>query len=325
MHPTTIIAGDIGGTHARFCVADIAEGRITGLRAAATFLTHDHTSLASAWRAFTATLDEPAPRAAALAVACPIVGDTLHLTNNPWVIRPAALSKELGVETVHLINDFAAVAHAVGHLPEAELAPLCGPVGALPDRGVISVIGPGTGLGVAQLWRGPAGASVVACEGGHTDFAPLDGVEDAILRLLRARYGRVSVERIVSGPGLRNIFEALAEIEGRPVQMREDKDLWTAAIAEDDPFAAEALGRFCACLGAAAGDFALAHGAVGVVIAGGLIPRILHMLPQTAFASRFVAKGRFERMMSGIPVRALTHPQAGLWGAAAAFAGELGK
>jgi glucokinase len=324
MLSTTIVAGDIGGTHARFCLADIEDGRVKALGKHVTLLTHDYASLASAWEAFAATLDAPAPRAAALALACPIVGETLQLTNNPWVIRPAYLAAELGLERVHLVNDFAAVAHAVAHLPESELTPLCGPPGPLPATGVLSVIGPGTGLGVAQLWRGESDSRVIACEGGHIDFAPLDALEDSILRLLRARFSRVSVERIVSGPGLRNIFEALAEIEGRTVPIRDDKELWTDAIAGTDTLATAALARFCACLGSAAGDYALAHGASGVVIAGGLLPRILHMLPQTAFASRFVAKGRFERMMSVIPVRALTHGYAGLWGAAAAFADSQG-
>jgi len=319
MLSTTIVAGDIGGTHARFCLAEIRNGRVHALGTPVTLLAHDYASLASAWAGFTATLGQPAPTAASLALACPIVGETLQLTNNPWVIHPATLASELGLDHVHLVNDFAAVAHAVAHLPEDELTPLCGPPGPLPATGVISVVGPGTGLGVAQLWRGPHGNHIIACEGGHIDFAPLDAIEDSILRLLRARFSRVSVERIVSGPGLRNIFEALAEIEGRSVPMRDDKDLWTAAIDGTDTLAATALARFCACLGAAAGDYALAHGATGVVIAGGLLPRIRHLLPQTAFATRLVAKGRFERMMSTLPVRALTHPQAGLWGAAAAF------
>jgi glucokinase len=315
-----IVAGDIGGTHARFCLATLQAGRVQALGTPITLLAREHASLGSAWESFCATLDQPVPRFAALALACPIIGETLQLTNNPWVIRPAALATELAVERVMLINDFAAVAHAVAQLPDEQFTPLCGPAGPLPAQGVLSIIGPGTGLGVAQLWRDAAGAKVVACEGGHMDFAPLDALEDAILRLLRLRYTRVSVERIVSGPGLKNIFEALAEIEGRPVHIRDDKELWAAAIAGEDTLATAALARFCACLGAAAGDFALAQGAAGVVIAGGILPRIIHKLPDTGFASRFVAKGRFERMMSAIPVRALSHPHPGLWGAAAAFA-----
>jgi glucokinase len=305
-------------------VAEVEGRRVRRLGAPVTLMARDYASLASAWESFAASLSEPTPKSAVFAVACPIIGETLQLTNNPWVIRPAFLAAELGVEQVHLVNDFAAVAHAVAQLPESEFTPLCGPPGPLPATGVLSVIGPGTGLGVAQLWRSGADVQVIASEGGHMDFAPLDALEDSILRLLRTRYARVSVERVVSGPGLRNILEALAEIEGRTVIMRDDRDIWAAAIAGDDRLAATALARFCACLGAAAGDFALCHGAAGVVIAGGLLPRILHLLPETAFASRFIAKGRFERMMSGIPVRALTHAQPGLWGAAAAFAASQG-
>jgi glucokinase len=315
-----IVVGDIGGTHARYAIAEIAGGRVQKLSEPVTLRTRDYASLAMSWAAFGRQLGRSLPRAAALAVACPVTGEILQLTNNPWVIRPASLAQELGVDALQLLNDFGAVGHAVGELGPGDMQHLVGPDVALPAEGVITVIGPGTGFGVALVLRRGGKSYVMECEGGHTDFSPLDTLEDDILKKLRARFHRVSVERVVSGPGLRNIYEALAQIEGQPVPMREDAALWQAAIAGSDALAAAALQRFCRSLGAVAGDLALAHGAVAVVIAGGVVPRIAHLLPQSGFAERFTAKGRFERMMSGIPVKLITHPQPGLLGVAAAFA-----
>jgi glucokinase len=166
---------------------------------------------------------------------------------------------------------------------------------------------------------------VIECEGGHIDYAPVDGIEDVILARLRERYRRVSVERVVSGPGLANIYEALATIEGRAVQTGDDKAVWTAALSGADSLAVAALDRFCLILGSVAGNIALAHGANAVVVAGGLGARIADLLPRSGFSGRFTAKGRFERMMSAMPVKVITHPQPGLFGAAVAFAEEHGR
>jgi glucokinase len=320
MTQTDIIAGDIGGTHARFCIATLQHGRVLGLSPPVTLQTSDHASLASAFTEFTASLPHPAPRAGAIAIACPIAGDILKLTNNPWVIRPATLAAELGLDTITLINDFAAVGHAVSALTPEHLRTVAGPNTSLPQDGVISVIGPGTGLGVAHILRANGASHIMPGEGGHIDFAPVDAIEDAILANLRRRYGRVSVERLISGPGLKNIYEALAAIEGRPVELHEDKAIWTAAAAGTDPLAASALARFFLTLGTATGDLALAQGAAAVVLAGGILPRHADALVTSGFTTRFTAKGRLERLMSAIPIKLITHPQPGLLGAASAFA-----
>jgi glucokinase len=318
--PTEIVAGDIGGTHARYAIAEVADGQVVRLGEPVTLRTRDHASLASSWAAFAQALGRELPRAAALAVACPITGDILRLTNNPWVIRPATLARELDVDALTLINDFGAVGHAVTQLQPEHLQYISGPDEALPAEGVITVIGPGTGFGVAYVLRRGGASHVVECEGGHISFSPLDPLEDAILAKLRARYNRVSVERVVAGPGLKNLYESLAEIEGRSAPMLDDAALWAQAIARGEPLAAAALDRFFLSLGAVAGDLALAHGAVGVVIAGGIAQRIAHLFATSGFAERFSAKGRFERMMAGIPVKLIIHPQPGLLGVAAAFA-----
>jgi glucokinase len=317
-----LVAVDIGGTHARFAIADVDHGRVRRLGDATTLRTDTHASLQTAWEAFGQQMGRTLPRATAIAVACPVRGDVLKLTNNPWVVRPAQIGDRLGVDRVTLINDFGAVAHAVVNVEPEHLRHLCGPDLPLPKQGVITILGPGTGLGVAHVLRREDRNHVIECEGGHIDYAPLDGIEDAILARLRQRYQRVSVERVVSGPGLANIYEALAAIEGRSVQATDDKALWAAALSGDDSLAVATLDRFCMTLGSVAGDIALAQGAKAVIIAGGLGQRLVDVLPRSGFASRFTAKGRFEQMMAAIPVKMITHPQPGLFGAAATFAEE---
>jgi len=179
------------------------------------------------------------------------------------------------------------------------------------------------GSRLAHVWRdGTGDYRVQATEGGHIDFAPVDSIEDSILARLRQRYRRVSAERVVSGPGLVDIYEALAGMEGRAIQQVDDKMLWGLGTSGEDSLAAAAVDRFCLSLGSFAGDIALAQGAGGVVIAGGLGLRIRDTLLKSGFASRFKAKGRFEGLMAALPVKLITHPQPGLFGAAAAFAKE---
>ena len=175
-------------------------------------------------------IDQPLPKELAIAFAGPVGGDVLKLTNNPWVIRPALMEERLGVERFVIVNDFAAIAHAVAGFDASAYRHVCGPEHDLPDAGVISIVGPGTGLGVASLLRRAGGHDVIATEGGHVDWAPLDPLEDRILEHLRENFRRVSVERLVSGRGLLNIYEALGTIENRPYTLRDEKDLWSAAL-----------------------------------------------------------------------------------------------
>ena len=319
-----VVAVDIGGTHARFALAEVAEGRVSSLGEACTLKTAEHASLQTAWEDFGRQLGRPLPRAAAIAVAGPVQGEVLKLTNNPWVIQPALIPDRLGVDQFALVNDFGAVGHAVAQLGAEHFRQLCGPERGLPEEGVVSIVGPGTGLGVAQLLRRGGRYHVIETEGGHIDFAPLDTLEDQILAHLRKRFRRVSIERVASGQGLTNIYEVLAGVEGREIQYRDEKALWTAALAGEDGLAAAALDRFCLALGAAAGDLALAQGASAVVIAGGVGARVADHLVRSGFRDRFIAKGRFERMMDEMPVKLITHPQPGLFGAAAAFAEKFG-
>jgi glucokinase len=319
---TELVALDIGGTHARFAHAEIGvDGAIT-LGEPVTLKTSDYVSLNTAWDDFVRKSDRPVPKNVAIAIAGPVNGETVRMTNNSWVLHTGRLDEQLGLDQVTLINDFGAVAHAAARADASEFVPLAGPDRPLPETGTISVIGPGTGLGVAHFHRYPGGYHVQATEGGHIDFAPVDAIDDAMLARLRARHRRVSVERIVAGPGIVEIYAALAALEGRPASDQDDKTIWQAGLERSDPIAVAAIDRFCMALGSVAGDYALAHGASGVVIAGGLGYRIRETLIQSAFAERFRFKGRYEQMMAGIPVKLITHPQPGLFGAAAAFARE---
>lgn len=316
-----VVAVDIGGTHARFAIAQVEAGRVVAIGDPVTQKTADHASFQLAWQAYAADLGRAMPRAAAIAVASPINDDLIKLTNNPWIIRPPLVKERLEVDSFTIINDFGAIGHAVAQLPDSDFVHLCGPPTNLPSKGAITICGPGTGLGVAQVFRtGTGGYHVIPTEGGHIDFAPLDQIEDMIVQRLRAAYTRVSAERIVSGPGIVAIYEALAQIEGRAVQSHDDKAIWTLALDGQDSLAVAALDRFCLALGAVAGDLALAHGPSGVVIAGGLGYRLKDRLLTSGFAQRFVAKGRFQSLMASIPVKLITHPQPGLYGAAAAYA-----
>ncbi|ANY19508.1 Glucokinase [Tsuneonella dongtanensis] len=319
-----IVTVDIGGTHARFAIATIGDDGSITLGEPETLHTEDHASFQTAWEDARARHGGKLPDAIAMAIAGPVGGEVIRFTNNPWIIRPALIKEKLGVERYTLVNDFEAVAHAVARAPDDQFIHLAGPDKPLADKGTISVIGPGTGLGVAHLWRdGKGGYHVQATEGGHIDFAPLDSIEDAILARLRKHHNRVSVERVVAGPAISDIYQTLAALEGRAIHEEDDIAIWTRGTSGEDSLAAAAVDRFCLSLGSVAGDIALAQGGFGgVVIAGGLGYRIRDTLLTSGFSERFRAKGRFAELMAGIPVKLIVHPQPGLFGAAAAFASE---
>ncbi len=316
-----IVSVDVGGTHARFAIASIADDGSIELAEPITLHTEDHASFQTAWEDFRERMGGSLPDDLAMAVAGPIKPDLIRFTNNPWIIRPPLIQSKLGCSRHVIVNDFEAVAHASARAPTDQFLHLAGPETDLPEQGTISVLGPGTGLGVAYFYRRPDGSyRVQATEGGHGDFAPVDAIEDAILARLRKRHTRVSDERVVSGPAIVDIYQALAAMEGRAVRDMADVEIWTASSSGQDSLAEAAVDRFCLALGSVAGDIALIQGAKGVVIAGGLGYRIRETLKTSGFASRFTAKGRFASLMATMPVKLITHPQPGLLGAAAAFA-----
>lgn len=313
---TELVVLDIGGTHARFALASIGADGTIALDEPVTLRTSDHPDPETAWQAF-AQATGGVPRFAAIAIAGPVSGDVVPMTNSPWVLRISAFKAALGLEAVTVLNDFGAVAHAVARAPGDQLVHITGPDTPLPERGTVSVIGPGTGLGVAHFHRYPGGYHVQATEGGHVGFAPQDEFDDRLLAGLRAQHGRVATERVNAGPGIGPIYAALGGGD-----LTDDRAIWEQGIAREDELAAHAVDRFCASLGSVAGDYALAHGASAVVLAGGLGLKLRELLPQSPFGEQFRAKPRYEAMMAGIPVKLIVHPQPGLYGAAAAFALE---
>lgn len=317
---TAIVAADIGGTNARFARATPGPDGAPVLGKVHRFRTADFPGFAACWRAFLSEAGEDVPNRLSIAFAAPVHRDIVKLTNSSWTIRPSHLADELGVARVRLLNDFEAVAHAVTKLPPANLELLFGPDDPLPRDGSVTVLGPGTGLGVAMIAYADGEPHIVATEGGHMDFAPLDALEGRILDRMRSEYLRVSVERIVSGPGLNAIYRALAGLSGEPVRLMDDPELWAAALDESDRMARTALERLCLSYGAVAGDLALAHGPHHVVLVGGLSGRMRDFLVnESGFHQRFIAKGRYEGLMRSIPVRLARHPEIGLYGAAAAW------
>lgn len=314
--PSEIVAADIGGTHARFAIARPGGSDGVALDQIVTLKTADYAGLDEAWRAFGKAIGRPLPAEAAIAVAAPIMGEEISFTNGDWTIRPHELQARLKLERLAVINDFVAVARAVTVLNGRHFRHLCGPDRPIDRDSSITVLGPGTGLGAAQILRADGTARILATEGGHIAFAPLDEIEDALLIRLREKHGRVSVERVVAGQGLAEIHAGLSERAGARPPARSEAALWHLALAGEDALAIAALDRFCACLGSVAGDLVLAHGASAAVVAGGLGLRLSEKLPSSSFPSRFIDKGRFLENMSQIPVKLLVHDQPGLLGAA---------
>jgi glucokinase len=255
-------------------------------------------------------------RAAVFAVATPVTSDRVALTNSPWVFSIEETRAALGLERLAVINDFTAQALAIPLLQDDERRQIGD--GAPVEGEAIGVIGPGTGLGVGGLLPVGTRWQPIPGEGGHASLAPQDEVEDAILVHLRARFGHVSAERVLSGPGLINLATALAAIEGVELEIDDPLQVGERARSGECRFCGAALGRFSAMLGAAAGDLALTLGARGgIYIGGGLVKRLGDLFDDARFRAAFVAKGRLERFLVPIPTYLVTRRDPGLLGAAA--------
>jgi len=318
-----IIAVDIGGTNARFCRARISRGCAPQLGEIRKYKVAEHPTLADAWRHFAQDEGDGLPDEAVVALAAPVAETPIKLTNSPWIVDPQELKRELALDQLLLVNDFEAMAYGIMALPREHLVHIFGPDHGLPVSGAVSIIGPGTGLGVGLVSCAQGDVRVLPTEGGHMSFAPVDEEDDLLLSQLRKRFGRVSVERVVSGRGLGYIHCALAQLAGSDVETPEDAQLWQAALNGGEGLAQEALARLCMSYGAVTGDLALAHGAGAVVLAGGLTGRMKDAPLFAHFQERFLAKGRHRHIMENMPVYHADHPEPGLFGAAAAGAARL--
>ena len=311
------IIADIGGTNARFALIDDAgragEARI--LRCA------DYPDPVAAAEAFLdATAPTSRPKRGAIAVASPVAGDRVTMTNHPWSFSVEDVRRRLGLDALRVINDFEAIALAIPHLGGDDLYRVGGgdPV---PDMAV-AVFGPGTGLGVSALVPTAEGWAPLATEGGHVTMAACNEREAAVLALLRRDHGHVSAERVISGPGLVNLYLSLSALEGLRADPAATPDEVSRRAAEGaSPAAAEALEMFCAMLGTVASDLALSLGARGgVYIAGGIVPKLGPAFAASGFRRRFEDKGRFADYLAAIPVFVITHPLPAFVGLSAASA-----
>lgn len=319
---TEFLAVDIGGTHARFARATIGEDGVPVLGIVRKYRVAEHPGFEACWTAWLAEDGGDMPEAACIALAGPVKLPVIKMTNSSWVIERAGLAERLGLQHLRIVNDFAAISHAVTRLPTQNLRLLFGESRPFPANSSVTIIGPGTGLGVGLIAYRQHRPHVIATEGGHIAFAPQDATERQVHALLARRFDRVSAERIVSGPGLNLIYRALADIAGQPLPEQDDAALWAAALAGSDPLAVQALDLLCNSYGAVAGDLALAHGAGAVVLAGSLTRRLLPGLADSGFHERFCAKGRYRELMATIPVWLAEHEEIGLFGAAACYGAE---
>ena len=313
------LIADIGGTNARFALTDPRSSRPELLH----LQRLPNAEFASLQHAAEHYLSQVGarPARAAIAVACPVAGDEIRLTNRAWSFSRSELQQALGLRQLEIINDFGAVAWSVPSLAREDRITLHGDPNAT-LAGPVSVIGPGTGFGVGLLVGDPvSGWRVVETEGGHVSFAPQGEEERGIARWVSARFGRASNERILSGMGLSHIDAALGGVappKGGP-SLREPADIVEAALEGHDVLARRTLARFCAILGSVAGDTALVHGARTVVIAGGIVPRFVPFLRSSAFRERFLDKGRFAAHLESVAIHVISHGWPGLLGAAVAL------
>lgn len=313
----TGLVADIGGTNARFALAQGGEIRPDSVRVLATA---DYASLEAALSDYLRSNGGRAISRACLAVAGPVQGQEVRLTNHPWQLQRQALVQTFAWSEVRVINDFTAMALGVQKVPESRLVPVCGHADAGAGQPRV-VVGPGTGFGVSALIPGSGRWIALATEGGHVDFAPVDDVDMEVLQRLRKDYGRVSVERVISGQGLVELYRIHAERAGTRPLLESPAAITAAAGAGQDDVAVQALDHFCRLLGQAAGNVVLTLGGFGgVYLCGGMLPRFADFFLRSSFRRGFVSKGRMQPLLERTPVWLVTDPYTGLRGAAQALA-----
>lgn len=320
-----VLAGDIGATNARLALVEIDTGRARVVHQESSD-SKNAPALDTLVGRFLEVHPEPRPERASFGVAGPVDGGRVNLTNLGWTLDQSTLGRDVGIP-VRLINDFVAIGYAIPLLAGSDLAELQHGAAPPPERAPVAIIGAGSGLGHAfLLWEGDRYVAH-SSEAGHGDFAPRTPLEAELLAYLRAEYGHVSWERVVSGPGLVAVYRFLAA-RGAPREqpgVRAELERGDAAavitkhaLERSDPVCSEALDRFVDAYGSQAGNFALSVRARSVYVAGGIAPRILPKLLEGGFARAFRAKGRFEDYLARVPVRVITRPDVGLLGAAVA-------
>jgi glucokinase len=316
------LLGDVGGTNARWAW-QTAPGQ--ALSHVSTLAAREHASIGACIGAYLTQQGLPQPRDVAFGIATAVTGDAVSMTNHPWSFSIDALRRSLQVQRLRVLNDFEALAHAVPVLPASDLKAVGG--GTAVPGAALGVIGPGTGLGVSGLVSdGGGGWHVVAGEGGHVTLPAGSAREASLLAVLRERFGHVSAERALSGPGLVNLYEAACVLDGQtsagldPAQVLIRSQPGTP---EHDTQCEEAVTTFAALLGTVAGNLALTLGARGgLFIGGGIVPRLGERFATLPFRARFDDKGRFRSYVEAVPVWLITAPAPALLGAARALDSE---
>jgi glucokinase len=306
------LIGDIGGTNARFAIAE--NGTYRELK----HLEVDrYPSLHDALSEYLKVLPAADHKrlSGVLAIAGPVLGDRISMTNKAWSFSIEELKRDLDLASLMVVNDFAANARAIPHIPSSDLLAVGHAVADA--KGNIGVIGPGTGLGVSALIPNGADWTLVAGEGGHATLAAANEEEEAIIHKLRKRWNHVSAERVLSGAGLVNLYEAICAIEGVEPLMLTPADVTKRAMNKSDEACVKAFACFCEFLGSVAGDLALTVGALGgVYIAGGILLRFKEAFAASNFRERFEAKGRFASMLAKIPTYLILEESPALLGLA---------
>ena len=312
------LIADIGGTYARFAL-ETAQGQfehIASLRCA------DHADFHAAVSAYLASLPGMEIHHAGVAIANPVEGDLVRMTNYHWQFSIEEMRQRLGLDTLLVVNDFTALAMALPRLSPRDVRQVGG--GEANKPSVIGLLGSGSGLGVSGLIPAGDGWVALGTEGGHTSFSPRDEREIAILRFAWKHFDHVSFERLLSGPGLELMYRALAERAGKPAAELQAPDITQRALDGSDPLCAETLDVFCALLGTAAANLAVTLGALGgIYIGGGIVPRLGAAFDASPFRSRFEDKGRFSAYLSAIPTYVITAEHATFIGASAILDAQL--
>ncbi len=316
MKQQTYLVGDIGGTNVRFALATSDSKDLTDI---GTYKCADYATVEDALAQYLQSVGTELPDSFCLAAAGPVVNNHVSVTNNHWTIDAAAVRERFAVSRVHLLNDFEAVAWCVPDLAQTDQT-VIGPIAARQLTGKpfrVAIVGPGTGFGAAGLVSDGVNVVPVVGEGGHMGFAPRTEMQSRVLGVLQKRFDVVSLERLVSGEGLRNIYSALSEIEQVQATAESASQVFATSIG-GDPVAVSATEMFFELLGQFAGDFVLAYGAFdGVYIAGGIARRYPDMLQNGLFREAFEKKGKLRDLMRGIPTSLILCDEPGLLGAAA--------
>ena len=312
------LLADIGATHARFAL-QTAPGVFRSVRV---LKCDDFEGIVPLLQFYLADHDEAPLHHAALAVANPINGDQVRMTNRDWQFSTDAVRRELGLQTLLIVNDFTALAMAIPGLKPADLMKVGG--GTAAGNAVVGVLGPGTGLGVSGVIPTVDGFVTLGSEGGHVNFAPADEREFAILQFAWKEWPHVSNERLISGPGMEIIYRALAQRNGVKAAPRASPHIITGALDDKDPLCLEVLECFCGMLGGAAANLAVTLGAFGgIFIGGGIVPRMGEWFAQSQFRARFEAKGRFSSYLADIPTFVITTPNPAFHGVATILSEHL--